>query len=65
MTGEKRRFAFWTLQIPVCLAAVVDARGAAGWNLINEAPFWVVLPLISVWGAWGLFAVARDSRLRG
>ena len=39
----------------VCLAAVVDARDAAGWNLTGEAAYWVVLPLIALWGAWGLW----------
>ncbi|MFH1629513.1 MAG: hypothetical protein ABIE47_12430 [Pseudomonadota bacterium] len=49
---------YWPI---VCLAAMVDARGAAGWNFSNEAPYWVVLTLIAVWGAWGLIAVARES----
>jgi hypothetical protein len=39
----------------VCLAAVVAARGATGWNLTNEAPYWIVLPLIALWGTWGLW----------
>ncbi len=44
----------------VCLAAVVAARGAPGWHLSNEAPYWVVLPLIALWGAWGLWAISRN-----
>ncbi len=43
----------------VCLAAVVAARGADGWVLANEAPYWIVLPVISVWGAWGIWALIR------
>jgi hypothetical protein len=43
----------------ICLAAVVSARGADGWLLTNEAEFWTVLPLISLWAAWGLWRVAR------
>ena len=39
----------------VCLAAVVAARDAPGWNLVNETPYWVVLPLITLWGVWGLW----------
>lgn len=39
----------------VCLAAVVAVRDAAGWDLANEALYWVVLPLITLWGAWGLW----------
>jgi len=47
----------------VCLAAVVAARDADGWNLTNESSYWVVLPLIALWGAWGLwrFTYARNS----
>ena len=45
----------------VCLVAVVSARGADGWNLTNEAPFWVVLPLISLWATWGLWHIFRQS----
>ena len=37
----------------VCLAAVIAARDAAGWNLANETVHWVVLPLITLWGVWG------------
>lgn len=39
----------------VCLAAVVTARDAAGWDLTNETLYWIVLPLITFWGAWGLW----------
>jgi hypothetical protein len=46
----------------VCLAAVVAARGAAGWNLANEADFWIVLPPIALWGLWGLWFIARPER---
>jgi hypothetical protein len=45
----------------VCLAAVVAARDAEGWNLVNETPYWVVLPLIALWGAWGLWRVMGGS----
>ena len=46
----------------VCLAAVVDARGAAGWNLVSEAPYWIVLPLITLWGAWGLWHITHTNQ---
>jgi hypothetical protein len=45
----------------VCLAALVDARDAAGWNVGSEVPFWIVLTAIVVWGAVGLVAVARED----
>lgn len=48
---------YWPI---VCLAAVVDARGAEGWN-IDETAYWVVLPIIVVWALWGLFAVSRSA----
>ena len=46
----------------VCLAALVAARNAAGWNLGNETPFWIVLPLITFWGVWGLWHIAWNSK---
>ena len=49
----------------VCLAAVVSARGAQGWNLANETAYWVVLPLISLWGAWGLWRLGHSRRSPG
>jgi len=45
----------------VCLAAVVAARGAEGWALPNEVAYWIVLPLISLWGAWGLWWLTRSE----
>jgi hypothetical protein len=50
---------YWPI---VCLAALVDARGAPGWNVASEVPYWIVLPLIAAWGAWGLVAVAREPQ---
>ena len=46
----------------VCLAALVDARDAAGWNLTGEAQYWIVLTIIAVWGLWGLLALAKGHR---
>ena len=39
---------YWPI---VCLAAVVAARDASGWNLVDETPYWIVLPLIAAWAA--------------
>jgi hypothetical protein len=44
----------------VCLAAIVAARGASGWSLGSELAFWIVLPLIALWGAWGLWHISRQ-----
>ena len=49
---------YWPL---VCLAAVVAARNAAGWNITNEIDYWIVLPLISLWGAWGLWFILNEA----
>ena len=46
----------------VSLAALVEARDAAGWNVSSEVPYWVVCLLIAVWGAWGLWSVMRESQ---
>lgn len=43
----------------VCLAAVVAARDATGWKLENEMEYWIVLPLITLWGAWSLWRITR------
>ena len=42
----------------VCLAAVVDARGAPGWDIADETAFWIVLPAIALWGLWALLRQA-------
>jgi hypothetical protein len=43
---------YWPI---VCLAALVDARGAPGWNLGDETAYWIVLPIIAMWGIWALW----------
>ena len=43
----------------VCLAAVVAARGAPGWELEGESAYWMVLPAI----AMGWYQVAALMRL--
>jgi hypothetical protein len=45
----------------VSLAALVAARDAAGWNVSDEMPYWVVCPLLAVWGAWGLWFIMSES----
>lgn len=50
---------YWPI---VCLAAVADARGAPGWQIDNEAVYWVVLPAISLWGMVGLVLLIRSRR---
>ena len=46
----------------VSLAALVDARDAAGWNISSETQYWVGCILIAAWGAWGLWFIMRESR---
>ena len=50
---------YWPI---VCLAAVVDVRGAPGWHLADETPFWIALPLIAAWGVVGLWILLRETR---
>lgn len=53
---------YWPL---VCLAAVVAARGAQGWHLVDEKAYWLVLPLIAAWGATALWLIgAQLNRAR-
>lgn len=50
-----------TLYWPVVsLAAIIMARDATGWNLTNEQDYWIVLPLITLWGGWLLFHLLRE-----
>ena len=49
--------AYWPV---VCIASVVAARDATGWKLENEAPYWILLPLIMLWGVWGMWRVTRE-----
>lgn len=44
----------------VCLSAVVVARDAPGWVLPNENAYWMVLPAIAAWAAWGLWHMANE-----
>jgi len=43
---------YWPI---ACLWTVKAARGAKGWDLPKEGQYWVVLPIIALWGAVGLF----------
>ncbi len=43
---------YWPM---VSLAAVTAARAAPNWSLSNEGQYWIVLPLITLWAAWGLW----------
>ena len=45
----------------VCLATVVAARGAPGWQLRKEYQYWVVLPIIAAWAAWALWQLLAGS----
>ena len=50
---------YWPL---VCLVALVHARDATGWDVADETPYWVSLPFIALWGAWGLWALRRECQ---
>ena len=45
----------------VSLGAVVAARDARGWSLPGETAYWIVLPPIALWAAWGLWRLAREG----
>jgi len=55
---------YWPI---VSLAALVAARDAAGWSLPSERDFWIVLPLIALWAAFGLWHLVwvRDVETTG
>lgn len=49
---------YWPI---VCLATVARARNAPGWTLPKERDYWIVLPLIALWGFWALFLMLRGG----
>jgi hypothetical protein len=50
---------YWPI---VCLSALVDVRGAAGWNVASETPYWIVCSVVAAWGLWGLWVILKHSR---
>jgi len=46
---------YWPI---VSLATVVASRKAPGWSLPKEGQYWIVLPLITLWGIIGLIILA-------
>lgn len=48
---------YWPI---VCLAAVVAAGDAEGWNPTNVTTYWIALPLIALWAAWGLWQLLQN-----
>jgi hypothetical protein len=49
---------YWPI---ACLLTVRAASGAKGWYLPKEAQYWVVLPIITLWGTVGLFLLLLSS----
>lgn len=50
-----------TIYWPItCLWAVRAARGTQGWDLPKEAQYWVVLPIITIWGVFALLLLLFD-----
>jgi hypothetical protein len=45
----------------VSLAAVVSVQDADGWALGNPIEFWIVLPVITLWGFWGLWVLLKET----
>ena len=44
----------------VCLAALVKACGASGWNISSEIQYWIVCVTVFVWGIFGLSVIVKD-----
>jgi hypothetical protein len=49
---------YWPI---VSLAAVHSAREAEGWMLGNPVEYWIVLPIIALWGFWGLWVMLKET----
>ncbi len=62
---NSRGIVYWGIQesaATISEVGVVSARGADGWNLPSETGFWIVLPLVSLWGAVALWRLTVESR---
>lgn len=44
----------------VSLAAVLAAGDAEGWNPANVTVYWIALPIIALWAAWGLWQLLQN-----
>ena len=60
MFGALAVTVYWPI---VCLGAVYMAKGAPGWNLTAYAEYTVILPLIAIYGLWGMWYVYRKRKL--
>ena len=49
---------YWPI---ACLWTVKVARGAVGWDLPKEKQYWMVLPVIAGWGAFGLILLVLEN----
>ena len=49
---------YWPI---ACLWTVKAARGAVGWGLPKEEQYWIVLPAIAGWGAFGLVLLSLGA----
>lgn len=49
---------YWPI---VSLATVTRARNAPGWSLSKERQYWVVLPVITLWGFAGMYILWAAS----
>ncbi len=49
---------YWPI---VSLAALHSARGVEGWALGSPIKFWIVLPIITLWGVWGLWVLLQEE----
>ena len=51
-----------TIYWPItALASVVVAAGAPGWHLVDLTAYWIVLPIIVIWAAWGFGEMVRAA----
>ena len=46
----------------VCLAALVSARGSAGWKISSETPYWIVCLIIAFWGICSFPILLTEKR---
>ncbi len=53
---------YWPI---VCLAAIVDVQGADGWLFADQRVYWIVLPLIALWGMLGFSILLKQSMTKG
>jgi hypothetical protein len=59
MTGALAITIYWPI---VCLATLLFAKGSSGFNLSDYISYLILLPIISMFGIWGLWFIFQNRK---